>query len=139
MLTLFVSQIIPRAAMRPGFLYTANAEGSGKTLLARLAIVPRIGFTPTGALPEQEEEVQKLVFSTAIAGSPVLFFDNIRRHVASGAIEGAMTAPFITGRLLGRSQTLVVENMMTLFFTGNGATISPDLRRRVLHVELFLK
>ncbi len=139
MLSLFVSQIIPRAAMRPGFLYTANAEGSGKTLLARLAIAPRLGFTPTGALPEQEEEVQKLVFSTAIAGSPVLFFDNIRRHVASGAIEGAMTAPFITGRILGRSQTLVVENMMTLFFTGNEATISPDLRRRVLHVELFLK
>ena len=39
MLTLFVSHIIPRGALRPGFLYTANAEGSGKTLLARLAIV----------------------------------------------------------------------------------------------------
>ena len=50
-----------------------------------------------------------------------------------------MTAPFITGRILGRSQTLTIENMMTVFFTGNGATISPDLRRRVLHVELFLR
>ena len=50
-----------------------------------------------------------------------------------------MTAPFITGRLLGRSQTLTVENMMTLFFTGNGATISPDLRRRLFHIELFLR
>jgi hypothetical protein len=29
--------------------------------------------------------------------------------------------------------------MLTVFFTGNGATISPDLRRRVLHVELFLR
>ena len=139
MLTLFVSNIIPKGALRPGFLYTANAEGSGKTLLARLAIVPRLGSTPTGSLPEQEEEIQKLVFSTAIAGSPILFFDNIKRHTASGAIEGSMTAPFITGRILGRSQILIVENMMTLFFTGNGATISPDLRRRVLHVELFLR
>jgi hypothetical protein len=65
MLTLFVFHIIPKGALRPGFLYTANAEGSGKTLLARLAIVPRIGYTPTGNLPEQEEEVQKVVFSTA--------------------------------------------------------------------------
>ena len=48
MLTLFVFHIIPKGALRPGFLYTANAEGSGKTLLARLAIVPRIGYTPTG-------------------------------------------------------------------------------------------
>ena len=139
MLTLFVFNIIPKGALRPGFLYTANAEGSGKTLLARLAIIPRIGFTPTGSLPEQEEEIQKLIFSTAIAGSPLLFLDNIKRHTASATIEGAMTAPFITGRILGRSQILTSENMMTLFFTGNGATISPDLRRRVLHVELFLR
>ena len=32
-----------------------------------------------------------------------------------------------------------VENMMTVFLTGNGATISGDLRRRLLHVELFLR
>jgi hypothetical protein len=139
MLTLFVFNIIPKGALRPGFLYTANAEGGGKTLLARLAIVPRIGLTPIGPLPEQEEEIQKLVFSTAIAGSPVLFLDNGKRHVSSGAIESAMTAPFIEGRILGRSQKRIVENMMTVFFTGNGATISPDLRRRVLHVELFLR
>ena len=29
--------------------------------------------------------------------------------------------------------------MMTVFLTGNGATISGDLRRRLLHVELFLR
>ena len=28
---------------------------------------------------------------------------------------------------------------MTVFLTGNGATISGDLRRRVLHVDLFLR
>jgi hypothetical protein len=138
-LTLFVFNIIPRGAQRPGFLYTANAEGSGKTLLARLAIIPRIGFTPTGSLPEQEEEIQKRVFSTAIAGSPVLFLDNGKRHVSSGSLESALTAPFVEGRILGRSQMLAVENMMTVFLTGNGATISGDLRRRVLHVELFLR
>jgi hypothetical protein len=139
MLTLFVSHIIPTGAQRPGFLYTANAEGSGKTLLARLAIIPRIGFTPTGSLPEQEEEIQKRVFSAAVAGSPVFFLDNGKRHVSSGALESALTAPFIEGRILGKSQMLFVENMMTVFLTGNGATISPDLRRRVLHVDLFLR
>ena len=139
MLTLFVSHIIPTGAQRPGFLYTANAEGSGKTLLARLAIIPRIGFTPTGSLPEQEEEIQKRVFSAAVAGSPVFFLDNGKRHVSSGALESALTAPFIKGRILGKSQMLFVENMMTVFLTGNGATISPDLRRRVLHVDLFLR
>jgi hypothetical protein len=139
MLTLFVFNLLPAGTLRPGFFYSANAEGSGKTLLARLAIVPRIGQTPTGPLPEQEEEIQKLIFSAAIAASPVLFLDNGKRHISSGAIESATTAPFIVGRILGRSQTLTVENMMTVFFTGNGSTISPDLRRRVLHIELFLR
>jgi hypothetical protein len=139
MLTLFVSHIIPKGAQRPGYLYTANAEGSGKTLLARVAIIPRVGFTPTGSLPEQEEEIQKRVFAAAIAGSPVLFFDNGKRHVSSAALESALTASFIEGRILGKSQMLSIENMMTVFFTGNGATISPDLRRRVLHVDLFLR
>ena len=139
MLTLFVSHIIPRGAQRPGFLYTANSEGAGKTLLARAAIVTRLGFTPTGSLPEQEEEIQKRVFAAAIAGSSVFFMDNGKRHVSSGALESALTAPFIEGRILGKSQMISVENMMTVFLTGNGATVSPDLRRRVLHVDLFLR
>jgi hypothetical protein len=139
MLTLFAFNIMPRGVLRPGFLYTANAEGGGKTLLARLAIVPLIGFTPTGSLPEQEEEIQKRVFAAAIAGSPVLFFDNGKRHISSGSLESALTASHVEGRVLGKSQMLHVENMMTVFLTGNGATISGDLRRRLLHVELFLR
>ena len=53
-------------------------------------------------------------------------------------MESALTAPFVEGRILGKSQMLYVENMMTVFLTGNGATISGDLRR-LLHVELFLR
>jgi hypothetical protein len=138
MLTLFAFNIIPRGALRPGFPYTANAEGGGKTLLARLAIVARMGFTATGSLPEKEEKVQKRVFAAAIAASAALLFDNGKRHISSGSMESALTAPFVEGRILGKSQMLYVENMMTVFLTGNGATISGDLRRRLLHVELFL-
>ena len=138
MLTLFAFNIIPRGALRPGFLYTANAEGGGKTLLARLAIVARMGFTATGSLPEKEEKVQKRVFAAAIAASAALLFDNGKRHISSGSMESALTAPFVEGRILGKSQMLYVENMMTVFLTGNGATISGDLRR-LLHVELFLR
>ena len=139
MLTLFGFHVIPRGALRPGSLYTANAEGGGKTLLARLAIVARTGFTATGSLPEKEEEIQKRVFAAAIAASAALLFDNGKRHISSGSMESALTAPFIEGRILGKSQMLYVENMMTVFLTGNGATISGDLRRRLLHVELFLR
>ena len=138
-LTLFCFNLIPRGAPRPGFLFTGNAEGTGKTLLARLAIIPRCGIAPIGPLPPKEEEIQKRIFSAALAGSPVLFFDNGKRHVSSGALESALTAHFIEGRVLGRSENVAIENMTTVFMTGNGATVSPDLRRRLLLVELFLR
>jgi putative DNA primase/helicase len=139
MLTLFVFNIIPQGTLRPGFLYTANAEGGGKTLLARLAIIPRVGFTPIGNLPEQEEEIEKRITAAAMAGAPTLFFDNGKRHISSGSLERAITATNLEGRILGKSQSYQIENMMTVFLTGNGATISGDLRRRVLHVDLFLR
>jgi hypothetical protein len=139
MLTLFVFNIIPKGSLRPGFLYTANAEGSGKTLMAKLAMIPRMGFAPAGSLPEKDEEIEKRVFSAVVAGLPAFFMDNGKRHVSSGALESALTATHIEGRILGQSKMRQVENMMTVFLTGNGATISPDLRRRVLHVDLFMR
>ena len=80
-LTLFVFNIIPPRRPPPGLPLHGKRRGRRKTLLARLALVPRIGFTPIGSLPEQEEEIQKRVFAAAISGSPVLFFDNDKRHM----------------------------------------------------------
>jgi hypothetical protein len=48
-----------------------------------MAVVSRLGYTPLAALPEREEEIQKLVFSTAMTGSPVLVLDNIKGHISS--------------------------------------------------------
>jgi hypothetical protein len=90
-------------------------------------------------LPEREEEIQKASFAAALGGSMVLFYDNIKRHISSSAIESAMTATHIPGRILGHSRNVEVENMMTVFLSGNGATVSSDLRRRLLHVDLFLE
>jgi hypothetical protein len=49
-----------------------------------------------------------------------------------------MTSPTIEGRILGASRYFSVPNLLNFIFTGNGATISPDLRRRLAIVELFL-
>jgi hypothetical protein len=44
----------------------------------------------------------------------------------------------IQGRVLGQSHEITVPNALTVIITGNGATVSPDLRRRLRQVELFL-
>jgi hypothetical protein len=41
--------------------------------------------------------------------------------------------------VLGVSKSFCGENNVTVFITGNGCTVSPDLRRRSLFVELFME
>jgi hypothetical protein len=123
---------------RPAFLATANSEGAGKTLLISIAIVARLGYVPAGSAPQDEAEMRKVLDCAVLDGSPVLFFDNIKGHLSSAELEAFITSTRRRGRLLGSNSQFDAENRTTVFITGNNATFSPDLRRRVLAIELFL-
>jgi hypothetical protein len=69
-LTLFCAHIFPRGTVRPGFLFTANDVGSGKTLLAKLALIPILGRAPTGTYPQDEPEMRKKITAAVMAGRP---------------------------------------------------------------------
>ncbi len=139
MLNVFAAAILPEKSLRPCFVYLANAEGAGKTLLVKLATVPVFGCLPTGVLPKDEEEMRKVLLSAVIEGSQVLCFDNFKGHLQSPALEGFLTAQDWSGRILGGQTTFRGENNVTVFVTGNGCTVSPDIRRRSLFCELFLE
>jgi len=138
MLTLFCTYMLPASAVRPGFLLSANAEGSGKTTLAYLAIIPRLGYAPAASAPKDEDEMRKEILAVALTAAPILFLDNVKHHIASSSLERLMTCPTIQGRMLGESREIIIPHSLTVIITGNGATISPDLRRRLRSVELFL-
>lgn len=137
-LTLFCTHLLDPLTVRPAFLATANSEGAGKTLLISIAIVARLGYVPAGSAPEDEPEMRKILDSAIRDYSPILFLDNIKGHLNSGELEAALTSTMRRGRLLGSNNQFEAENRTTVFITGNNATFSPDLRRRVLAIELFL-
>ncbi len=137
MLTLFASGLMPSASLRPAFVYIANAPGAGKTICADCAVVPVLGRSYRTPPPEREEEMQKTLLSAVIAAQPVIFFDNMRRHVSSSSLEALLTSPHFSGRVLSASQMFSGENRSTVFITGNGCTVSQDIERRALFVELF--
>jgi hypothetical protein len=139
MLTMYCRQLLGPKTQKPGFLYSANSEGAGKTLLAKLAIIPHLGFCPTGTVPDNEEEFRKRKFSVALADSPVFFLDNVKGYLNSGSLESFMTSAVVEDRILGASRLLKLEHNAVVFITGNSATYSPDIRRRTLLVELFLE
>ena len=139
MLSMFCGGLLPKGCLRPVFVYVANAEGAGKTMLATCAIHPVHGSANANTKPDTEGEWQKLALATVREGLGYLLVDNVKGHFSSPTLEAFATAPEWTGRLLSFNKTFTGENNVTVFVTGNGATVSPDIRRRALFVELFME
>jgi hypothetical protein len=131
--------LLAEKAKRPGFAASANAEGAGKTLLLSFGMVAKLGMVPTGSAPDNEEEIRKVLDSAVQYGVPILFFDNLKGHLSSGELEAFITSSTRRYRLLGTTNYTEADNLSTVYITANFATYSPDLRRRLLAIELFLE
>jgi len=138
MLTTFAGGLMPTKATKPVFIYTANAEGSGKTTLAQLAGTP-YADTPVEAAPRDEAEWQKKLLSLVISGRRLVLLDNLKGYLNSPSFEAYTTSATFGGRILGLSSEFTGEAGATILITGNGLTFTPDLRRRSLMIELFMR
>jgi hypothetical protein len=136
MIGLFVNQLLPDKSLRPCFIFAANAEGAGKTLLSEICILPTCGAMPTGCKSSDDDEIRKNLTAAIREARLVVFFDNLKGKLSSPALEAFLSAPIWTDRKLGVNENITGENLATCFVTGNGMTVSPDMRRRSLFVEL---
>ncbi len=114
-------------------------KGAGKTLLAKCAISPTHGLVKTDGDLKDKAETAKELLAAVIETRPYILFDNCKRHLDSPYLEAFVSSAIWSGRILGVSKMFSGENLMTVFVTGNGCTVSPDMRRRSLFVELFMK
>ena len=139
MLSMYAAGLLPRGALRPVFFYLANAEGAGKTLLAKLAIFPTHGQAEVRTAPRDSEETGKQLLSVVMSGSSYLLFDNYKGHLNDPALEAFTSSTHYKGRILGSNKEFSGEHSTQLFFTGNACTMSPDMRRRSLFVQLKMR
>jgi uridylate kinase len=93
---------------------------------------------PAEAAPRTDEDWQKKLLAETIAGRRLVLIDNAKGHLDSAALEAYITSAVFGGRILGVSKEFHGEAGATVLLTGNRLTISPDLQRRVLMVELFM-
>lgn len=137
MLTVFARGVVPAGTHCPVFIYAANAEGAGKTLLASLA---GVGYPSVAgeAAPTTEEEWQKKLLALTISGRRLVLIDNCKGEINSPSLEAYTTATTYRGRILGTSREFEGDAGATVLITGNDVDISGDLRRRSLFVELFM-
>lgn len=69
MLTLFASGLLPRRIARPTFMRVANAEGAGKTLLAKAGAIAVHGQANIQPLSGEEEEIRKRLLASVISAN----------------------------------------------------------------------
>jgi hypothetical protein len=138
MMTTFACGLLPRRSQRPGFVFTANDSDAGKTLCAKIAIIPVHGKVSPRGLP-RKEEMRKVLDQLAMEAAPVILFDNVKGTLGGEDLEAFMSAALWQGRILGEKGGFEVENVTTCFFSGNDAQPTRDMAQRCLFVELFLE
>jgi hypothetical protein len=131
----------PSLHLAPGVLLRAaplSGAGAGKGLLARC--ISRIAFgrephAVTGGAAA--EELEKRIAAELIQGSPDLFLDNLNNKAfKSDLLASAITERPARVRILGKSQMLPLNSSAFVVLTGNGLSVSEDLARRFIAVDL---
>ena len=138
-MTMFAYGLLPQGSLPPCFIIKANAEGAGKTLLVKTIISSVLGRFTAGVKPNNDEEVRKFLTAAVMEGRLYVVYDNVKDNLNSPALEGFLTAPEWSDRILGSSKNFSAEKFTVVFITGNNCAVSPDMRRRSLVVDLFMK
>lgn len=124
--------------VRPLWLYTAPAAGTGKTLLARCASLIAEGTPPAvRQWPENEAELKKSILAAVLASDPTVLLDNVPSgtKVRSAALCALSTSDTYSDRVLGLTQLATAVNRSMVVLTGNNLTAAGDLARRALIVR----
>ena len=94
---------------------------------------------PRGSYPADQDELQKVLLSVAMAADRLLLFDNVESGFAIGgtALDRALTARTMKGRILGRSEMTTDLPVDIVFYaTGNNLGLRGDSLRRVIPCRL---
>jgi hypothetical protein len=131
----------PSLPLAPGLLLRAapmSGAGAGKGLLARCMCIVAFGREPHAVTSgSTSEELEKRIAAELMDGGPVLFIDNLNNTAfKSDLLASAITERPARVRLLGKSQMLPLNASALVILTGNGLTVSEDLSRRFIVVEL---
>jgi hypothetical protein len=139
MLTAYGMGLLSNTCVIPAFIYNSNDVGAGKGLLVSMALLPVVGETVNTSPVTTEAEMEKRLFATARAGERFLALDNMEVSVASKSLAMFITSSVYKGRVLGTSKEEAVPKKTATFITGNNLVVSPDMRRRSLVIEFFLR
>ena len=139
MVGIYCKAMFTPGTLRPMIVYIGNQAGTGKSILAEMALIPVFGHAQTVDCPNNDENMAKTLETVARTMQPYAFFDDVRYGLDSAPLNRFITSTSHTGRCMGgNSEMFSAPQMTQVFATGNGLKVTTDLNRRALIVELFL-
>jgi putative DNA primase/helicase len=126
---------VARGAMQvaPMHAFDAPEAGSGKSYLIDLASAIATGeIAPAIAAGRDEAETEKRLAAELMTGQPIISIDNLNGDLGGDFVCQAIERPTIKPRILGRSETMRIENTVSMFGNGNNFRLVGDVVRRVV-------
>jgi hypothetical protein len=136
LLALYIRHLPQGMSLRPGFIWYANKQGSGKSVLAKAALYPVMGSAAAAKL-KKNEDLDKEVEAFLRARVAYIFLDNVRGGLNSTTLEQMITSKKSTGRGLGSHSIFTTDNTALLLVSANQVEFNDDMRRRFLLIDLF--
>lgn len=132
----------PSLPLAPGFIIRSpqySGAGTGKGLLVRAASQIAFNFSPKAFTSTGERaELDKRLTAALVAADPVIFLDNVNSEVVRSNLlaQIATENPCAIRRFRENTKVVSITSSAFLAMTGNATTVSEDLARRFLVVEL---
>jgi len=124
----------------PLHLFEAPAAGTGKGLLAAVALIPAVG-DDLGTMTQgrDEDEWRKRISTCLREGKAAILIDNVTHALDSGVLSSALTTTLWSDRLLGTLDPLNLPVRCAWVATGNNPTLSTEIARRSIRCRLDSK
>lgn len=121
----------------PLFAFSAPSPGTGKSALVDVAAIIATG-KPSAVLSQgfSEEEMEKRLGTAMLEGNIIINIDNVERPLKGQKLSQMLTQPRIKTRVLGKSKSVEMPSIATVFATGNNLSLQGDLVRRAVMCRL---
>lgn len=134
-LTIMLEPFARRLIGGPTPIHSVDApkEGTGKSLLADLMLLPSVGAHPKSSTQSNnEDEWKKQLTTMMLGGEPYWYCDNLRSTLDSGHLASTITKAVYEERILGGNTSCVRPVQHTWVITGNNISYSGEMARRVV-------
>ncbi|MBZ5622141.1 MAG: hypothetical protein LAQ69_25945 [Acidobacteriia bacterium] len=123
----------------PLHLIEAPSVGSGKGLLANVVAIVTTGANcESRTLPEDDDEIRKMITAELLKARPIVLLDNAddRKKLHSPSLASVLTAVRWTDRVLGESRMASLPNQGLWMMTANNPHLDLELTRRCIRVRI---